>query len=235
MSHPKAILFDLDDTLISFDGVTHEAWTTACRDFVEKYRPDCEEEEIFQAVTKTSAWYWSDPDRHTEGRKDLLTGRRNIVRLALAELNIHNEEQVESLARGYSEIKYSLIHIYPESIPLLNKLKEAGVRLGLLTNGTSEEQRDKIRRFALEDYFEIILIEGEFGCGKPDSRVYRKALELLELESSDVWMVGDNLVWDIGGAQSLGIHAIWHDYKGKGLPEGSQIIPDRIINNISQL
>jgi putative hydrolase of the HAD superfamily len=47
--------------------------------------------------------------------------------------------------------------------------------------------------------------------------------------------VGDNLVWDVGAPQKLGIFGIWNDYRNKGLPPSSKIIPDRIITNISEL
>lgn len=113
--------------------------------------------------------------------------------------------------------------------------KTAGVRMGIITNGTSEGQREKLRRFTLTDFFEIILIEQELGFGKPDLRVYLHALELLHLQPQDVWMVGDNLVWDIQAPQALGIYSIWFDYKKIGLPKDSAIIPDRVITDLSEL
>ncbi|MBC8060087.1 MAG: hypothetical protein H7Y18_05420 [Clostridiaceae bacterium] len=51
----------------------------------------------------------------------------------------------------------------------------------------------------------------------------------------EVWMVGDNLVWDIEAPKKAGIFAVWNDYRRKELPKGSIIILDRIINDISEL
>jgi FMN phosphatase YigB (HAD superfamily) len=48
-------------------------------------------------------------------------------------------------------------------------------------------------------------------------------------------MVGDDLQRDIAGAQKLGIYSIWCDYGRNGLPEGSRVKPDKIINNIAEL
>lgn len=81
----------------------------------------------------------------------------------------------------------------------------------------------------------MCLIEGELGFGKPDLRVYKVALDRLNVTPDQAWMVGDNLEWDIAAPRSLGIYSIWNDYKNKGLPKNSKIIPDRIINNISEL
>ena len=104
-----------------------------------------------------------------------------------------------------------------------------------MTNGETEKQRDKIERFDLNKYFKIILIEEEQGFGKPDKRVYQKAMDGLGLNPKDVWAIGDNLEWDVGGPQKHGMFGIWNDYRKKGLPRDSKVIPDRIINSILEL
>jgi putative hydrolase of the HAD superfamily len=48
-------------------------------------------------------------------------------------------------------------------------------------------------------------------------------------------MVGDNLEWEVAAPQRLGIHAIWFDAHGAGLPEGSAIRPDRVVRKLSEL
>ena len=82
-----------------------------------------------------------------------------------------------------------------------------------MTNGGVEQQRSKIKRFGLEGIFDVILVEGEIGFGKPDSQVYGMALDSLKLEPNTVWSVGDNLEWDVWGPQQLGIYGIWNDVK----------------------
>lgn len=48
-------------------------------------------------------------------------------------------------------------------------------------------------------------------------------------------MVGDNLVWDVQAPQALGIHAIWYDYRGAGLPQDSSILPNHLICYVMEL
>jgi putative hydrolase of the HAD superfamily len=105
----------------------------------------------------------------------------------------------------------------------------------LLTNGCAAFQRRKLQRFALEPLFDVILIEGELGYGKPDRRVFGAALAFFGVEPAQAWMVGDNLECDIGGARELGITAVWHDAHRAGLPAGSAVTPDRIIESLSEL
>ena len=125
--------------------------------------------------------------------------------------------------------------LFPGSIGTIEHFRAAGVRLGLVTNGDSEGQRAKIRRFGLESYFESIVIEGEFGVGKPDERIFRHTLGQLGVSGDEAWMVGDRLEWEIGPAQALGIQGIWVDVAGDGLPPEIDFRPDRIVQRIAEL
>jgi putative hydrolase of the HAD superfamily len=125
--------------------------------------------------------------------------------------------------------------LFEGAIETLEYLVEKCVKLALMTNGETVKQREKIRRFDLEKYFTITLIEGEQGFGKPDERVFIKALEGLKLGPDECWAVGDNLEWDVAGPQKMGIFGIWNDFRKSGLPLDSEVRPDRIINSIREL
>ena len=123
------------------------------------------------------------------------------------------------------------------AIEALHTLRERGHRLGLLTNGCSAFQRRKLLRFELEPLFELILVEGELGYGKPDRRVFQRALAHFGSAPAETCMIGDNLEADIGGAQALGMLGVWHDAHGQGLrplPE-PRVVPDRVITRLSEL
>ena len=233
--YPPAILFDLDDTLISFEGVAEQAWEICCQKLIDSHHLELSFSVLLNQINLTRKWFWSDPERHKKGRSDMLAARREIVKMAMRELNMRDVSLSDELADNYSACRKELITIFPSTVQTLQTLRGQGVRLGLITNGTGAEQRSKIDRFSLAGYFEFIFIEGEIGFGKPDIRVYEKALSTLNLPPTEVWMVGDNLVWDIQAPQSLGIYAVWNDYKNEGLPPDSKIIPDKIINEISEL
>jgi putative hydrolase of the HAD superfamily len=105
----------------------------------------------------------------------------------------------------------------------------------LVTNGGADFQHRKISRFGLDAIFDFVLIEGEFGAGKPHPSVFSTAMRKLNVGSSETWMVGDDLERDIDGAQRLGIHSIWVDWRLAGLPPSSIVQPDRIVQSITQL
>jgi len=123
----------------------------------------------------------------------------------------------------------------PDAIETVRWLRESGRRLALLTNGAAAAQRRKIARFEIADLFDAILVEGELGFGKPDERVYHRALSALGVTPADAWMVGDNLDFDVAAPQKLGLSAVWIDVRGAGLPDESAVKPDYIVRSLAEL
>ena len=125
--------------------------------------------------------------------------------------------------------------LLPGAIEAIERLRERGIRLALITNGSSAVQRAKIERFRLARHFDYICIEGEFGCGKPDERIYRSALQATTSQPNTSWMVGDNLEWDVIAPMRLGLTGIWLDRLACGLPDTTPAKPRRIIFSLTAL
>jgi putative hydrolase of the HAD superfamily len=155
--------------------------------------------------------------------------------MAFSSLGIDAPEVARNLADEYAEMREGRAGLFPGAIDTIQYFRNRGIRLGLVTNGGSEMQRGKLKRFGLEPYFDHILIEGEFGAGKPDEGVFRHMLERFSVTPKDAWMVGDDLQRDISGAQALGLFTIWVNWRGGGLPDSSPIKPDRIVRSIAEL
>jgi phosphoglycolate phosphatase-like HAD superfamily hydrolase len=77
----------------------------------------------------------------------------------------------DALADAYNALHdEELSSLFPDAHETLDRLKEFGVKLALITKGAAEPQRAKVTRFALEHRFDHIQIEGEHGFGKPEER-----------------------------------------------------------------
>jgi putative hydrolase of the HAD superfamily len=231
---PAAIFFDLDDTILDFSSGAERCWETACRQFaaeLERTTP----EGLLAEIHRYRDWYWSDAERHRRGRLDLRVARREIVTGALLQLGLELPQVAERVAEAYITARDAGLQLFPDSVATLTRLRGLGVRLALLTNGRAEDQRRKVERFGLAPYFDCIVIEGEFGVGKPDERVYRHALAQVQVAPADAWMVGDNLEWDVAAPQRVGLKGIWYDVIGAGLPPESVAQPDRIIRTLAEL
>jgi putative hydrolase of the HAD superfamily len=236
---PRAILFDLDDTLLVAFGPSESQWRRTIADFSDRLGP-LEPVTVIAAIQASSADLWADPGRHKYWRHQIGDARRRIIANAFADLAAAGHQVPgcavgDAMADAYNALHDAELCMFPDAYETLDRLKEHGVKLALITNGAAEPQRAKVVRFALEHRFDHIQIEGEHGFGKPEERAYIHAMAVLGVGPHETWMVGDNLEWEIVGPQRLGIHAIWHDGYGVGLPSGSPVKPDRIIRRLAEL
>jgi putative hydrolase of the HAD superfamily len=231
---PRAVLLDLDDTILDDSGNVSHCWMQACVAHAGELGA-IDPAALHAAIERTRAWFWSDPERHRQGRLDLDAARREVVRASLAEIGLEVQGLAERIAEHYRAQRHMGLEPLEDAIETVRWLRESGCRLALLTNGAAAAQRSKVVRFQLASLFDLILIEGELGYGKPDPRVYKIALDELEAPPRDTWMVGDNLEWDVAAPQRLGIYGIWVDRSGTGIPAGNGARPDRIVRSLSEL
>jgi putative hydrolase of the HAD superfamily len=231
---PKAILFDMDDTILRYTITLESAWKEAC-EISAKDTKAFTAEELLHQINIAREWYWSDQERHRTGRLNLLKARTSFIRMALTKLDCEDEKLAVNIAANFSKIIEGTLDFFPDVEDTLQQLVIKDVKLALLTNGAGAAQQEKINRFGLSRYFNVRLIEGELGFGKPDQRFFKMALSKLNIRPEQTWMVGDDLQRDIAGAQTAGIYSIWCDYKNNGLPQSSEVKPDKIINNITEL
>ena len=239
MTLPRAILFDLDDTLLMAFGPSPSQWARTIASFADRLGA-IEAAVVAAAIQAATTDLWADPGRHKYWRHRIDEARRKIVAAAFGALaaaghEVPSQAIGDAMADAYNALHDEELAMFLDAHETLDALKEHGVRLALITNGAAQPQRAKVVRFALEHRFDHIQIEGEHGFGKPEERAYTHAMEVLGVAPRETWMVGDNLEWEVVGPQRLGIHAIWHDGYGNGLPLGSRIKPDRIIRRLSEL
>lgn len=231
---PQAIIFDLDDTIIDDSSSVEPAWRSVCEEAAKQVQ-GLDADALLAAVAPARDRFWSDPDRHRVGRLDLREATRRIVDEALRSLGLDLPALARSTAHKYRDLREAAARPLPRAVETLELLRRMGVRLGLITNGSAAGQRAKVERFDLARHFDHILIEGEFGCGKPDERVYLTTMEALGSQPEQTWSVGDRLEWDIAVPQRLGMYTVWVDVSGAGLPAGATVRPDRIVRSIAEL
>jgi putative hydrolase of the HAD superfamily len=233
MKPPRALLLDLDDTILAM-GDPHGLWRAVCDEFAPRL-PNGDGAPVCAAILERAAWYWSEAERHRWGRQNLKLARRQIVGSAFEAMGIAHSELSDEIADVFSHRREAELTPFPGALETLDRLRQRGLKMALVTNGSPVLQRPKIEKHDLARHFDAILIEGELGFGKPEEKVYRHALELLQVAPAETWMVGDNLEWEVAAPQRLGIVAVWVDWRGAGIPPGSDVKPNIIIRSIAEL
>ena len=231
---PDAIFFDLDDTILDDSANVDAGWRTAAETLTRELT-GLDLDSLLAAIHAVRKWYWSDPERAQIGRLDLRAASTGIVAEALTRIGSSEPELARRIAHLYRDIREQDRALFPGALDALERVRSLGIKMALLTNGDAIGQRAKITQFDLARRFDYICVEGEFGCGKPDERVYRGALTSLKADPATTWMVGDNLEWDVAAPMRLGLTGIWLDRFATGLPEGTAVTPHRIVLAISEL
>lgn len=234
---PSAAFFDMDGTLLDWQVGMEESWLAACAEHCDgSYEPAA----LHAAIVARRTWFWSDPERQYAGRMNLDEASRTIVRHAFADMGLaggtpDNDALPPRIGDSYRARRLELMTVYDGAIETLDWLRSRGVPLALLTNGGAKSQRHSVERFGFSAYFDCIVIEGEFGTGKPDERVFRHALEATGADPATTWMIGDNFEADIVTPHRLGMHTVWIDENGAGVPAEAPCAPHRVIRHIREL
>ncbi|GGF89806.1 HAD family hydrolase [Paenibacillus abyssi] len=253
----KAVLFDLDDTLLWDDRSVKEAFEATCKAAADKtgVDPDSLEDAVRRearalyesydtyAFTKMiginpfeGLWAKFEQGEQEDFRKlqSLApTYRRESWTRGLKSLGIHDEALGAELAEQFPAERRARPLVYDETFQVLDQLK-GKYKLLLLTNGSPDLQNEKLAGVPeIAPYFDHIVISGQFGEGKPAASIFRHALERIGVEAGEAVMVGDKLTTDIIGSLGVGMTAVW--INRHGMKHTDEIVPTHEITSLEEL
>ncbi len=226
----RAVYFDLDDTLCAYWSASRSALSQAFEehalDVPAALRSWREVFKTFSKEIKTEEWY----ARYLESGEPT---RTEHLRRTLAHLGMPDEELASSLSRRYAELRSQFLGLFEDAIPMLEHLR-GRYRLGIITNGPTDVQRDELAQLRIERYFDQVLIEGEVKAGKPAREIFAVAERFCNLSADEMLFVGNAFEHDVQGAKASGWHAVWLN-RGKELPVETGPRPDAVIRNLYEL
>lgn len=119
---------------------------------------------------------------------------------------------------------------------ILDFCKEKGVKMGILTNGPSAHQRNKIKILRTDRWipWEYVYVSADIGVSKPDIAAFRYVEEHMVTGDDPVYMVGDSYRNDIAGAMQAEWKSIWLNHRMNQLREG-EAEPDHIVESEEEL
>lgn len=251
----KSVLFDLDDTLVVDEAVSHEALVeTAER---ARQRHGAEPERFLRDSSRHAKALWLAGPSHPyckaigisayeclwgkfEGESDDLrqlrewsrTFRDQVFDSALRDQMIESPEGSHDLSEAFAAARRRLQRLMPDAREVLARLG-AEYSLGMLTNGAPDLQREKIAASGLGGFFKAVAVSGEHGIGKPRPDIFHRLTGELGIEPAQAVMVGNSLERDIAGARNAGIVSVW--IKVSGSEEHAAVEPDFTITALIEL
>ena len=217
----KAIIFDLDNTLIDFMTMKNksvEGAIAAMRDAGLKISDKNAEKILFKLYGIYGIEYQKIFQvflKQVQGKVDYKLLTNAIV--------------------GYRKVQRKLMRTYPNVKSTLEKLKKKGIVLAILTDAPRIRAWLRLAELGLTDYFDHVVCFEDTHIKKPNKKPFVLMLKKLNLNPKDVLMVGDSLNKDIAGAKSLGMITCYAKYGEIGFKTKEKVKPDYVIHSIEKI
>ena len=235
----QAILFDMDDTLIDWSGLTAD-YQVFMRPHLDNLYAYLEEEAyslpdrdtFYDLYTKTVITHWSAAKKTWNA---VSFGRVLEDFLQTLQLDV-SQIDMQALMCAYNAQPIPDVVPFTDTVPVLKKLREKDYKLGLVTNSMMPMwMRDiELEAYNIIDYFDARITSGDTGYIKPHPFIYQEALRLLDVQPAEAVFVGDRPDYDIAGANEAGLTSVLMSppYLNREL---NNVQPDHIINCLSEL
>jgi putative hydrolase of the HAD superfamily len=211
----KVVLFDLDDTLVDQEGASR----SALLDWLPELGLDLDDPEE-QVVA------WAGIAEEAYGRyqrRELTFAQQRRVRVREFLGADATDDEADELFSGYLSRYEQAWTAFDDAVPVLRRVRDAGLVVALLTNGDSAHQRLKLDLTGLAEHLDVVVSSDDLPAGKPDPRAYAATCQILGVAPGDVLMVGNDVEKDFQGPLGAGLGAVLLDRENRH-PE----IADRI-------
>jgi putative hydrolase of the HAD superfamily len=234
----RAILFDVNGTLIDietdegleeiyraighfllFQGISLHRWEVRDLYFQIMQRQRADSSEKFPEWDAVKLWRELLHSKASDYTRALSSEKQEQLPLFLAELH-----------RGIARKR---LRPYPQAQETLTQL-QAHYRMAIVSDAQSAYAVPELRAVGLLNYFNPIIVSGDYGYRKPDPRLFQKALDALQVRPEQALFVGNDLYHDIFGAQQVGMKALLASFDQS--PTSNQsITPDYVITSFADL
>jgi putative hydrolase of the HAD superfamily len=200
----QAVLFDSGDTLVRpiggewFPGRAFRAIVAA--NGLHQLQWDRLESALRVGMS------YLDAHHHLMTEEEECDQLEEFFELVLRELDYSEPARVLAREIAMETMRDIYIEPFPDAAPTIERLHKRGLRLGIISNAWPSLER-RYRQIGLRDYFDPFVISAQVGCLKPNARIYRLALDWLDLPPEHVLFIDD---WpgNVAAARALGMRGV---------------------------
>ncbi|WKA55007.1 HAD family hydrolase [Planococcus shixiaomingii] len=206
----KAVLFDLDGTLLDRDASLADFIDVQYDRLIKWVGHIPKEQYVFRFIELDQRGYvWKD----------------KVYEQLAVEFQIQGISK-EALLQDYvTEFKNHCVP-FPNLLEMLGELKKQSILMGIITNGRGQFQLDNIKALGIESYFDAILISEWEGMKKPEARIFHRALNLLGAAPCESVFIGDHPEHDVQAARSIGMKGFWKKDWQWNEPQADGVVDD---------
>ena len=222
-----AVLFDIDDTLFPSSAFAAKARSSAVEAVVAAGL-DVDVETAMVELAAVVEEFSSNYGNHFD---------QLVVRLGdHLRAGVHRALVVAAGVRAYHETKAHL-KPFPDAVRCIESLRRTSLLRGVLTNGLTIKQAEKLVRLNLQGAFSpgAIFSSEDLGVAKPHPRIFQIACETLGVAPGEVLYIGDNPVKDIDAAHDAGLVTCLRRGSGKHSMAVGAHAPDLELESLDDL
>jgi HAD superfamily hydrolase (TIGR01549 family) len=220
---PKAVLFDLDDTLWPIAPVIVQAELSLYA-WLQQHAPRVAAGFSIDALRQARQGLL---ERQPEFHLDLGALRRAGLLAAFAHAG-EDCAKVEQAMEHFFAAR-NAVAPYDDVLPGLEKLSQM-VLVGSISNGNAD-----LRAIGMSHHFKVSVAAHQLGCAKPDAAIFLAACEQLGVAPQEAVYVGDDVLLDVRGAQQAGLRAVWLNRTGSSRHLEHGVVPDAICTDFDEL
>jgi HAD superfamily hydrolase (TIGR01549 family) len=229
----KAIFFDYGGTLCDYYPSNEEVWARIANRLGVPVSPD--DPRIRDGIRNQVVQYERLNIPFMELSKQELHTLNSIV-LSAVGIGGENAQRIID-AEFHAREQGRLYKLYPETPNTLQKIKQKGFKIGLISN-TNGQDALKRRRSSMKDqgilqFFDTIILSSEVGVWKPHKEIFEIALQENGIKKpEEAMLVGDSPIEDLKGAQNAGLIPVFLDRFDWFSPEN--VIKIKVLSDILQ-
>ena len=214
----KAVIFDLDNTLIDFWKMKHMCCEAAISSMIDAGLKTNKKKALKLLFELYDEYGLEDPKIFQKFLKETM-----------------NKVDTKILAHGvvaYRKVKFGFLEPYPHVHHVLLKLKQKGTKLAIVTDAPKIKAWIRLASMKIGDYFDVVVAFEDTKQRKPSNLPFEAALKELKVKPQECLMVGDWPERDIAGARKLGMKTCFARY---GNPKVKRSGADYVIADVKEL
>ena len=205
-SFPKAVLFDLSNTLVRQGSLIDAAVSLSDQEITASLKLTHHQlEELGERIERSIQRMYATCE---EAQPDYV----DVWAKALAQFGVVDTKSVLHFAHAHLEAFAASQNLYPESCEILQEFRNNCIPIVLASNTTGPSMcfRDQLQKLGVSEYFSRMFFSSDVGWRKPSQQFFQVVLREMNWsgDNSHIWMIGDNEVADIGGARAMGFRSI---------------------------
>jgi putative hydrolase of the HAD superfamily len=229
ISLPKAVVFDTDNTLYLYEPAHNAAMKNVVTKATGMF--GVSKSEFMEAFEISRADIKERLGNSASSHSRLLYFQKTIEYLDMETRILSTLELEQTYWRSF----LANTRLFPGVKTFLHQLKENGIRTANITDLTAQIQFRKMVYFSLDELFDYVVSSEESGVDKPNLRPFSLVVEKLQVDPSDIWIVGDNADTDILGGNLCGMTTIQKYHNGVKIVKDESHTPDIIFDNFYEL